>query len=100
MATVIRFARHGSKKKPIYRIVVQEKSAPRDGRFIERLGTFNPIKGEETLVLAQERLDFWVSKGAQMSTSVESQVKKARKAGRSTAPAAPARKAAAQQEAR
>ncbi|MBY0370779.1 30S ribosomal protein S16 [bacterium] len=100
MATVIRFARHGSKKKPIYRIVVQNKTSPRDGRFIDRLGTFDPIKGEESLVLVQERLEYWVSKGAIMSPSVESQVNKAKRAGRSTAPPAPKKAAAQAQEAR
>lgn len=92
MATVIRFARHGSKKKPFYRIVVQDKTAPRDGRFIDRIGTFDPIKGDSSLVLSKEKLEYWVSKGAKMSDSVRTQVKKG-----STAPAvaAPPKKAAA-----
>lgn len=81
MATVIRFSRHGSKKKPFYRIVVQDKTAPRDGRFIDRIGTFDPIKGDASLVLSSEKLTYWVSKGALMSDSVKSQVRKSRKAG-------------------
>jgi small subunit ribosomal protein S16 len=81
MATVIRYSRHGSKKKPFYRIVVQDKTAPRDGRFIDRIGTFDPIKGDASLIINSEKLAYWVSKGAQMSASVESQVKKSRKLG-------------------
>lgn len=75
MATVIRFSRHGSKKKPIYRIVVQHNRAPRDGRFIEHIGNFNPIKGEETLKIERDRLEYWLSVGAQMSDSVRTTLK-------------------------
>lgn len=81
MATVIRYSRHGSKKKPFYRIVVQDKTAPRDGRFIDRIGTFDPLKGDASLIISSEKLTYWVSKGAQMSASVENQVKKSRKLG-------------------
>lgn len=81
MATVIRYARHGTKKKPFYRIVVQEKSAPRDGRFIDRVGTFDPLKGDASLVISSEKLAYWVSKGAIMSEAVRNQVKKSRKLG-------------------
>ncbi len=81
MATVIRYSRHGSKKRPFYRIVVQDKTAPRDGRFIDRIGTFDPIKGDASLALSTPKLDYWVSKGAQMSDAVKSQVRKSRKLG-------------------
>ncbi len=81
MATVIRYARHGTKKKPFYRIVVQDKTAPRDGRFIDRVGTFDPIKGDSSLTLSSEKLSYWVSKGAKMSDAVRNQVKKSRKLG-------------------
>lgn len=86
MATVIRFSRHGTKKKPFYKIVVQDKTSPRDGKFIERIGSFDPIKGDESLVLSQEKLNYWVSKGAILSDSLKSQVNKAKRAGRSTEP--------------
>ena len=75
MATVIRFSRHGTKKKPFYRIVVQDHRSPRDGKFIENVGVFNPIKGETTLSVKRDRLEYWLSVGAQMSDSVRSTLK-------------------------
>jgi len=74
---VIRLARGGAKKRPFYSIVVADhRRAPR-GRYIERVGFFNPraTDSEETLRLDRERLDYWVSKGAQMSDRVASLVK-------------------------
>ena len=78
---VIRLARGGSKKRPFYRIVVADSRTARDGRFIERLGFFNPIAsgGEIPLKLDSARVDEWVGKGAQMSERVKTLVKKARK---------------------
>jgi small subunit ribosomal protein S16 len=74
MATVIRFARHGTKKKPFYKIVVQDQRSPRDGRFIEKIGSFDPgAKG--TLNLSRERMEYWISTGAQMSDSVKKRVR-------------------------
>lgn len=87
MATVIRFSRHGSKKKPIYRIVVQHNQAPRDGKFIEHIGNFNPIKGDDTLVIQRDRLEYWLSVGAQMSDSVRNTLKPKLKEWRASAPA-------------
>jgi len=75
MATVIRFSRHGSKKRPVYRIVVQHHAAPRDGRFIEHIGNFNPIKGGDSLIVERDRLMYWLSVGAQMSDSVRTTLK-------------------------
>ena len=77
---VIRMARGGSKKNPFYRIVVADKRAPRDGKYIERLGFFNPVASgqDEALRLDLERLDHWVSIGAQCSDTVSSLVKDAR----------------------
>jgi len=79
---VIRLARGGAKKRPFYRIVVADKRAPRDGRFIEQLGFYNPnARGnEETLRIDSERLQHWLGKGAQMSERVAQLVKKAAKA--------------------
>lgn len=74
---VIRLARGGAKKRPFYSIVVaDQRRAPR-GRYIERVGFYNPraSENEETLRLDRERLDYWVSKGAQMSDRVASLVK-------------------------
>lgn len=78
----IRLARGGSKKRPFYHVVVSDCRSPRDGRYIERLGFFNPqARGqEESLRLDSERVDYWVSKGAQASERVASLIKTARKA--------------------
>jgi small subunit ribosomal protein S16 len=77
---VIRLARGGSKKRPFYRIVVADKRSPRDGRYIERVGFFNPVASgnEEVLRMDLERVDHWVSKGAQPSDRVVSLIKDAK----------------------
>lgn len=69
----IRLARQGSKKHPFYQITVAERSAGRDGRFVERLGFYNPVArgGEEKLRLNVERADYWVSQGAKPSDRVK-----------------------------
>ena len=65
----IRLARHGAKKRPFYHLTVADRSAKRDGRFIERVGFFNPLaKGDEQRVrLDLDRIDYWLSVGAQPS---------------------------------
>ena len=70
---VIRLARGGSKHRPFFHIVVADKRVRRDGRFIERIGFYNPIAkgGEESLRIAQDRLTHWVGVGAQASPTVE-----------------------------
>ena len=73
MALKIRLARGGAKKRPYYRIVVAEASAPRDGRYVERVGTYNPMvpkDHEKRLTLNGERINFWMSKGAQPTERV------------------------------
>lgn len=79
---VIRLARGGSKKRPFYQIVVADKRASRDGRFIERIGFFNPLaRGqEETFRIDQEAYDAWTGKGAQPSERVAQLIKTAKKA--------------------
>jgi small subunit ribosomal protein S16 len=75
MATVIRLARGGAKKTPFYRIVVADRRSPRDGQFIEKLGTFNPLlpkDSDKRVVLATERAKHWLSVGAQPSDRVSS----------------------------
>lgn len=74
MATVIRMARHGTKKRPYYRLVVQCKTKPRDGRFIEHIGAFNPFIAEGVTV-ERPRLEYWLSVGAKMSDTVASLLK-------------------------
>jgi len=68
MAMKIRLARGGSKKRPFYRIVAADSRMPRDGRFIEKLGTYNPLlpkDSEERVKMDMERVQYWLSKGAQ-----------------------------------
>lgn len=79
---VIRLARGGSKKRPFYHIHVADSRNARDGRFIERIGFFNPVaRGqEEALRINLERVEYWTGKGAQLSERVESLVKQAKKA--------------------
>ncbi|MDO8462073.1 MAG: 30S ribosomal protein S16 [Deltaproteobacteria bacterium] len=70
MATHIRLARTGAKKRPMYRLVVADKSFPRDGRFLEILGTYDPAKGIEKATYDKVRVDFWISRGALPSETV------------------------------
>ena len=76
---VIRLARGGSKHRPFFNIVVADKRVRRDGRFIERIGFYNPIAtgGEEGLRVAQDRLTYWKGVGAQASPTVERLLKQA-----------------------
>lgn len=73
----IRLARGGAKKRPFYHIVVTDSRMPRDGRYIERVGFYNPraTGGEVGLNINQERIDHWVSKGAQTSDRVSKLLK-------------------------
>jgi len=84
---VIRLARGGAKKRPFFNIVVADSRNRRDGRFIERVGFYNPIagEGEESLRVAHDRIAFWQQRGARLSDTVAGLVKKS-----STAPATPA----------
>lgn len=77
----IRLSRGGSKKRPFYHIVAADNKSPRDGRFIERLGFFNPIaRGkEEELRLDIDRIEYWVARGGQMSERVSSLLKQYKK---------------------
>jgi small subunit ribosomal protein S16 len=79
---VIRLSRGGSKKRPCYNIVVAESRARRDGRFIERLGFYNPVASgaEQGLRLAFDRLDYWTGVGAQPSDTVARLIEQAKKA--------------------
>ena len=74
---VIRLARGGAKKRPFYNLVVADSRTRRDGRFIERIGFYNPIatEKEEGLRIAVDRLTYWQSQGAQMSPTVARLVK-------------------------
>ncbi len=71
MALAIRLSRGGRKKRPFYRIVVTDKRMPRDGRYIERLGTYNPLLDDENRVkLVKDRIEYWLSQGAKPSERV------------------------------
>ena len=82
MATRIRLQRHGSTHTPIYRMVVAESTSPRDGRFIEVLGTYNPHanKAEDEVNVKIDRVDHWISVGSKPSDTAKTLIKKARNA--------------------
>lgn len=79
---IIRLARGGSKKRPFYHLTVADQRRARDGRFIERVGFFNPVaRGQEEVTrIDLERVDYWLSKGAQASDRVAGLIKAARNA--------------------
>ncbi len=80
MAVKIRLKRIGAKNKPAFRVVVADSRSPRDGKFIEELGTYLPQKKGDKFTLNLERARYWVSKGAQPRETVASFIKKATKA--------------------
>jgi small subunit ribosomal protein S16 len=80
MAVKIRMKRVGAKNSPYFRIVVADSRSPRDGKFIEEIGSYQPLKKGDNFVLKLDRAQFWVSKGAQPSDTVASFIKKAGKA--------------------
>jgi small subunit ribosomal protein S16 len=69
---MIRLARIGKKKRPFYRIVVTEKTRPRNGRFVEIVGTYDPLKKPAAIEMKEDRVQYWLSKGAQPSDTVRS----------------------------
>jgi small subunit ribosomal protein S16 len=76
MAVHIRLARAGTKKRPFYRIVVADQRSPRGGRFLENIGTFDPLKDPSPVALKYDRLAYWQSVGAQASDTVAAIIKK------------------------
>jgi len=76
MAVKIRLARHGAKKRPFYRIVVADSEAPRDGRFLEKVGTYNPLKDPAKVNLENDRIKYWMDQGAIPTDTVKSLLKK------------------------
>jgi small subunit ribosomal protein S16 len=72
----IRLARHGTKKKPFYRIVVTDSRSPRDGRFIDQIGYYDPTKQPSVVEIKREKLDRWLQHGAQPSETVAQLIKK------------------------
>ena len=80
MAVKIRMKRVGAKNAPVFRIVVADGRSPRDGKFIEELGTYQPLRKGDNFTMNLERAKYWLSKGAQPSETVASFIKKASKA--------------------
>ena len=80
MAVKIRMKRVGAKNAPFFRIVVADSRSPRDGKFLEELGSYQPLKKGDNFTLNLDRAKYWLSKGAQPSDTVASFIKKAGKA--------------------
>ena len=76
MAVKIRLARHGAKKRPFYRIVVANSESPRDGRFLENVGTYNPLQDPAAVTLKADRIQFWLAQGAIPTDTVKNILKK------------------------
>ena len=76
MSVKIRLARHGAKKKPYYRIVVADSESPRDGRYLEAVGSYNPLQDPAEVTLKTDRLKYWIDQGALPSDTVKSILKK------------------------
>ncbi len=76
MALRIRLTRMGRKQHPFYRIIVANSDAPRDGKFLEILGTYDPMQQPAAITLDQERLGMWLERGAQPSDTVNSLIKR------------------------
>ena len=80
MSVKIRMKRIGTTNTPAFRIVVADSRSPRDGKFIEEIGTYLPLKKDNNFTLDLPRAEYWISKGAQPSDTVASFLKKARRA--------------------
>ena len=81
MAVKIRLARHGGKKSPFYRIVVANSASPRDGRFIEQIGLYDPTRSPSLVQFQAEKLSAWMKKGAQPTQTVAQLIRRSQAAG-------------------
>ena len=86
MAVSIRLRREGAKNRPYYKVVVADSRSPRDGKFIEIIGTYDPKKPDHNSTLKLDRIDHWISQGAQPSDTVRSLIKKNKKQSAGAAP--------------
>ena len=77
MAVKIRLKRLGEKKNPFYRIIVADSRSPRDGRIVEKIGTYDPMTKPSTIVLDKEKYEQWIKNGAQPTDTVKALVKNA-----------------------
>jgi small subunit ribosomal protein S16 len=80
MAVRIRLKRVGTKNTPVYRVVIADSRSPRDGKFIEEIGSYQPLKRQGNFVLDVGRAEYWIGRGAQPTETVASFLKKAKKA--------------------
>jgi small subunit ribosomal protein S16 len=76
MPVKIRLARHGAKKRPFYRIVVADVESPRDGKYLEAVGSYNPLKDPAEVSLKEERIRYWMNQGAIPTNTIKSLFKK------------------------
>jgi small subunit ribosomal protein S16 len=76
MSVKIRLARHGAKKRPFYRIVIADSESPRDGKFLENVGTYDPVADPAKVSLNQERIKHWIDQGAIPTDTVKNLLKK------------------------
>ncbi len=76
MAVKIRLARHGAKKRPFYRIVVADSESPRDGRYLETVGTYNPLPDPAEVSFKGDRVKYWIEQGATPTDTVKGLLKK------------------------
>ncbi len=76
MPVKIRLARHGAKKRPFYRIVVADSESPRDGKYLEAVGSYNPLKNPAEVSLKEERIRYWMNQGAIPTNTIKSLFKK------------------------
>lgn len=87
MPVRIRLKRVGTRNTPVFRVVVADGRSPRDGKFIEEIGTYQPLQKDDNVKLDMERADYWISKGAQPSDTVASFIRKLRRTAAAAAPA-------------
>ena len=87
MAVTIRLTRAGSKKVPFYRVVAADRRSPRDGRFIEQLGVYDPLRDPVEFRVNEQRLEHWLKNGAQPSQTVSELLRRLSKAAAAAAPA-------------
>jgi small subunit ribosomal protein S16 len=76
MAVRIRLARHGAKKRPFYRVVVADGESPRDGKFLEIVGTYNPVTDPAEISFKSDRVKYWMDQGATPTNTVKNLIKK------------------------
>ncbi len=86
MSVKIRLSRHGAKKSPFYRIVVSDSRAPRDGRYIEQVGTYNPRVDTGGIKINSEKVERWLQRGAQPTQIVSDLIKKAARTSQPSLP--------------